>query len=81
MPLTYSTKVDRGSNTCLHCGESLKHPKRFCNDQEKIQWLEQHHPWHPDWRGAVELEKERRRNAITWESLEWKRKLSLSRPF
>lgn len=79
--MKYSTKPVHVSSRCLDCNESTRSKKPFCSDACKIHWLETHHPWHVDWSGAVQVENDRKRLGVTHESLEWKRRLSLSRPF
>lgn len=75
--MRYSTKADRPVNRCMECGEPCKLPKRFCSEEHKIFWLKNSRgimpPEHFDPRPPMPR--------LSPEALEWKRKLSLSRPF
>ena len=71
--MRYSTRADIPPNQCLECGEIIRRPKRFCNDEHKEIWLVGAKKFTP-----AEIEAARQ----TWTAdREWKRKLSLSRPF
>lgn len=81
MPIHALVKSPQAANLCLDCNEPIRGKKRFCNDDCKEHWLNTHHPWHPDWRGAMQVENERQRRGVTTDSLDWRRKLNVSRAF
>lgn len=73
MPLRFSTRADTPPNLCMECGEVCRKPKRFCSDDHKELWLREHKKITPE-------ELARARRNIT-PAIEWRQKLSLSRPF
>ena len=77
--MKYPVKSSNPPNLCLQCNEPCRRPSRFCNDEEKLQWLDSHKPWHPDWRGAIQVENDRR--GVTAESIEWRRKRNVQSSF
>jgi hypothetical protein len=82
MALRYGIKANTPPNPCMECGVQCRRPKRFCSDSHKEEWLARKiardYPQPP---GTLSLAEQRRSMGITDESLEWKRKLNLSRPF
>ena len=79
-PLIYNTKSATPPNPCLECGEQCRRPKRFCCDSHKEAWLSRK-IMEIDPRGVSQVARDRARLGITPESLEWRRKLSVSQPF
>jgi hypothetical protein len=81
-PLRFSTKADTPPNLCMECGVQCRRPKRFCSDDHKQEWLDRkiarEYPPPP---GTPSLAEQRKQLGISQESLDWRRKLSLSRPF
>lgn len=80
MPLRYGTKAESFPNRCLECGEQCRRPKRFCSETHKELWLAGRGIV-INARGEAQVENERLYVGATQEALEWKRKLSVSRPF
>jgi hypothetical protein len=80
MPMKFSTVAINAPNPCLECGEHCKRPKRFCCDAHKEQWLAGRGVTY-DQRGIAQVTDERRFRVIAPEALDWRRKLSVSRPF
>ena len=79
--MKYPIRSSRSTNHCLECNEPVSGKRRFCNDEHQLSWLNTHHPWFPDWKGAMQVEQERQRKGITLDAIEWRRKVNVSRPF
>lgn len=80
MPLRYGTRADTPPNLCMECGVQCRRPKRFCTDDHKETWLSRRVS-QADPRGITQVAQERQRLGITPQAIEWRQKLSLSRPF
>lgn len=82
MSLCYGTAATKPPNPCMECGIHCRAGKRFCSDAHREQWLgskiARSYPQPP---GTPPLDEQRRRMGITPLALEFRRKLSLSRPF
>jgi hypothetical protein len=78
--MRYGTKAATLPNPCLECGQQCRQPKRFCSETHKELWFAGRGIV-IDARGVAQIADERRYMAVTADALEWKRKLSLSRPF
>lgn len=78
--MRFSTKATTLPNPCMECGEQCRRPKRFCSEGHKEEWLARR-IFRLDQQGIARIAAERQRLGITAESLEWRRKLSVSRVF
>ena len=80
MPLHFSTSAAQLPNQCLECGEQCKRPKRFCSDSHKEAWLASK-VFALNHRGIAQVKAQREQLGITPEALDFRRKLSVTRPF
>ncbi len=84
MGLRYGIKPDHEPNRCMECGENCRRPKRFCRKHCEVLNEKPMRQFFTDdvyQRGADQVRAERLKRGITPEALEFRRKLSLQRPF
>ena len=78
--MRYSVKPTYPPNLCMECGEQCRHPKRFCDDTCKDNYL-RGRGLIIDPRGASQVAAQRQQRGVTPEARENRRKLSVGRPF
>ena len=83
--MRYSTHPTHPPNLCRECGEQVRRPKRFCDTRCERLWRSG--PEITDAqkdlyaRSIEQIAKQRKERGITPEALEYRRKLSVQRPF
>ena len=80
MPLKYGINPLTPPNPCMECGDRCRRPKRFCSDSHHELWITGR-GLVIDQRGAEQVAAQRKQRGITPESLDWRRKLNVSKPF